>query len=53
VVFQIASDADALMGLYKDISCEVTVRENGQSVKQQTGSGVLRVDPARNVTAGP
>ncbi len=51
VVFQIQADADALVGLYKDISCEVTVTANGQAVRQQTGSGVLRVDPARAVTA--
>jgi hypothetical protein len=51
VVFQIEADQDALVGLYKDISCEVTVIENGQSVRQQTGSGVLRVDPTRAVTA--
>lgn len=51
IVFQIEADADALVGLYKEISCEVTVVENGQSVRQQTGSGVLRVDPARAVTA--
>jgi hypothetical protein len=51
VIFQIEADQDALVGLYKDISCEVTVIENGQSVRQQTGSGVLRVDPARAVTA--
>ena len=51
VVFQIEADQDALVGLYKDISCEVAVIENGQSIRQQTGSGVLRVDPARTVTA--
>jgi Bacterial pre-peptidase C-terminal domain len=47
VVFQIEAEPDALVGLYKDIFCEVTVTENGQSIRQQTGSGVLRVDPAR------
>ena len=51
VIFQIQADADALVGLYKEISCEVTVTANGQTVRQQTGSGVLRVDPARAVTA--
>ncbi len=51
VIFQIEAEPDALAGLYKDIFCEVTVKENGQSVRQQTGSGVLRVDPARTVTA--
>jgi hypothetical protein len=47
VVFEIEADQDALMGLYKEIACEVTVTENGQAVHQQTGSGVLRVDAAR------
>jgi hypothetical protein len=47
VVFEIEADQDALMGLYKEIGCEVTVTENGQAVHQQTGSGVLRVDAAR------
>ena len=47
VTFQIQADPDALAGLYKDLACEVTVKENGQSIHQQTGSGVLRVDPAR------
>jgi hypothetical protein len=51
VIFQIEAEPDALVGLYKDIFCEVTVKENGQSVRQQTGSGVLRIDPARTVTA--
>ena len=51
VVFQIESDADALTGLYKEIFCEVTVAENGQSVRQQTGSGILRIDPARTTAA--
>ncbi len=51
VVFQIEADADALTGLYKEIFCEVTVNENGQSVRQQTGSGLLRIDPARTTAA--
>ena len=51
VVFQIEADPDALTGLYKEIFCEVTVAENGQSVRQQTGSGILRIDPARATAA--
>lgn len=51
VVFQIEADSDALTGLYKEIFCEVTVNENGQSVRQQTGSGTLRIDPARTTAA--
>ena len=47
VFFEVEASADALAGLYKEITCEVTVKEKGQAVKQQTGSGVLRVDPAK------
>ena len=35
---------DALAGLYKDITCEVTLTENGQQLHQQTGAGILRID---------
>ena len=51
VVFEVEAAADALAGLYKEITCEVTVKENGQSIRQQSGSGILRVDPARARTA--
>ena len=51
VVFQIEADSDALTGLYKEIFCEVSVNENGQTVRQQTGSGILRIDPARTTAA--
>ncbi len=47
--FHIEATNDALVGLYKDIFCEVTVTENGQSIRQQTGSGILRVDPNKGV----
>jgi hypothetical protein len=46
-IFRIEAEADALLGLYKEISCEVTFMANGQAIRQTTGSGVLRVDPAR------
>ncbi len=51
VIFEIEAAPDALAGVYKEIQCEVTVVENGQTVRQQTGSGVLRVDPPRTVAA--
>jgi len=51
VTFKLKADPDALAGLYKDINCEVTVVENGQSLQQITGSGVLRIDPARTTVA--
>ena len=47
VVFHIAADNDALAGLYKGIACEVTFTENGQTIRQHTGSGMLRVDAAK------
>src|SRR5262249_26303182 len=47
VVFHVSASLDALLGLYRDIACEVTLAENGQLIKQNTGSGVLRVDPAK------
>jgi len=47
VVFEVQASNDALLGMYKEIACEVTVVDKGQSIRQQTGSGVLRVDPVR------
>jgi hypothetical protein len=51
VTFKIKASPDALAGLYKDIQCEVTVVEDGQSLRQVTGSSILRVDPARSSLA--
>ncbi len=48
LTFSIEATPDALVGQYPGVVCEVTLEENGQSVRQQTGSGVLRVDPARS-----
>jgi hypothetical protein len=47
VVFHIAADADSLAGLYKGIGCEVSFTENGQTIRQHTGSGILRIDASR------
>ena len=47
VTFRIAADKDALAGLNKGITCEMTFNEAGQTFKLHTGSGVLRVDEAR------
>jgi hypothetical protein len=51
VVFEVEASNDALLGMYREIACEVTVVEKGQPIHQQTGSGILRVDPARATTA--
>lgn len=47
VVFRIEADADALAGLFKGVTCEVTFTEAGQTVRSHTGAGVVRVDIAR------
>jgi hypothetical protein len=51
IVFKLKASPDALAGLYKDIQCEVTVVEDGQSLHQITGSGTLRIDPARTAVS--
>ncbi len=52
-VFDIEASPDALVGQYKEIFCEVIVTENGQAIRQQTGSGILRIDPARVRVSAP
>ncbi len=47
LTFQIEASAETLVGQYPGLVCEVTLEENGELVRQQTGSGVLRVDPSR------
>jgi len=39
---------DCLTGLYRDIYCEALVQEKGQPIREESGSGMLRVDPERN-----
>ena len=41
------ADKDALAGLNKGVTCELTFNEAGQTFKLHSGSGVLRVDEAR------
>jgi hypothetical protein len=53
VVFHIEASPDALPGLYREISCEVAFSENGQPVRQNTGAGILRVDPDRTAASAP
>ena len=43
--------SEALLGQYKELSCEIVVTEGGQSIRQRTGKGILRVDPAVAPTA--
>lgn len=45
--FRVKVTPDCLVGQYKDIVCEITVNDGGQQIRQQSGSGTLRVDPSR------
>ncbi len=45
LAFDIEVAPDTLLGPYRELSCEVTLKENGQEIKQRLGRGVLRVDP--------
>ena len=40
------ADSEALLGQYKEIGVELTFQEEGQEIRQRTGAGVLRIDPA-------
>ncbi len=46
LVFHLTASDEALLGLYREIGVELTFREDGQEIRQRTGTGVLRVDPA-------
>jgi hypothetical protein len=49
VSFTLRATPDALLGNYQGVVLDVTVMDNGQSVRQLTGYGVLRVDAERGV----
>ncbi len=54
LTFSIAATNEALLGQYKELTCELVVNERGQEIRQRTGKGILRVDPAlSNVAAKP
>ena len=46
LVFEISATSEALLGQYKELACEIVVTESGQAIRQRTGKGILRVDPA-------
>ncbi|MCE9604340.1 MAG: serine protease [Planctomycetia bacterium] len=51
LVFEVEAGGDALLGQYKELTCEIIVRQNGQEIRQRTGKGILRVDPPSTSTA--
>jgi hypothetical protein len=44
--FPVSAGEEALLGQYKQIQVELEVTDAGGVIRQQTGAGVLRVDPA-------
>jgi hypothetical protein len=51
VTFTLRATEDCLTGGYQGVTLDVTVTEDGQAVRQLTGSGVLRIDAERGVKA--
>jgi hypothetical protein len=49
VRFTIRATTEALVGSYQGIVLDLTVTDNGQSIRQLSGSGILRVDAERGV----
>ena len=45
--FKVKVTSDCLVSQYKDVFCEVIILDGGQQIRQQTGSGLLRVDAER------
>jgi len=51
VTFTLRATPEALVGNYQGIVLDLTVTDNGQPVRQLSGSGVLRIDAERGVPA--
>ena len=47
VTFTLRATTDALVGNYQGVVLDVTVIDNGQSVRQLSGNGILRIDAER------
>jgi hypothetical protein len=46
VVFHLDVSSEALLGPATGLECEITVNASGQEIRQRTGKGSLRIDPA-------
>lgn len=51
VTFTLRATEDSLVGNYQGITLDLTVFEDGQSVRQLSGSGLLRIDAERGARA--
>lgn len=47
VAFTLRATSESLVGIYRGIALDVTVTEAGQSVRQLSGAGMLRIDAER------
>ena len=47
MTFTLRATPEALVGNYQGVVLDLTVIDNGQSVRQLSGSGMLRVDAER------
>jgi hypothetical protein len=47
VTFTLKATPDALVGNYQGVVLDLTVTDRGQSIRQLSGYGVLRVDAER------
>ncbi|MFN0080489.1 MAG: serine protease [Prosthecobacter sp.] len=46
LIFPVTATNEALLGQYKELTCELIITERQQQIHQRTGKGILRVDPA-------
>ena len=46
VVFRLKASNEALLGQYRELKCQFTYQVKGQSIRQVSRNGTLRVDPA-------
>lgn len=51
VTFTLKATEECLVGNYQGMTLEVTVEEDGQTVRQLSGSGLIRIDSERGVAA--
>lgn len=51
VTFMLKATEECLVGNYQGMTLEVTVEEDGQTVRQLSGYGLLRIDAERGVAA--
>jgi hypothetical protein len=47
LTFEIAASDEALLGRSGELGCEILIHAGGQPIRQRTGKGILRIDPAR------